>query len=140
MKRALLPLLFAVPAHAATPTPSQFLNLKIGEDRVLADYRQMMSYFNEVAKDSPRVKVEILGKTTLGEPMIMAVISSEANMKNLDPIKEVSRNLADPRGLTSAPIETLAHAGKTTPLVTSNIHSTEIPSSHIAIPRASTLA
>ena len=140
MKRALLVLLFAVAAHAATPTPSQFLNLKIGEDRVLADYRQMVSYFRELEKDSPRVKVETLGKTTLGEPMIMAVISSEANMKNLERIKEVSRKLADPRGLTDAQIDALAHEGKAVALVTCNIHSSEIASSQMAMEWAYALA
>src|SRR5437870_12514658 len=104
MKRALAIVLLTLAAsvHAAPPPPSDFLKLKIGEDRVLADYRQIVSYFNELEKTSPRVKVETLGKTTLGEPMILAVISSEANMKNLERIKDVSRKLADPRGLTDA--------------------------------------
>src|SRR5258708_24861450 len=102
MKRALAIVLFATALHAAAavPTPSGFLKLKIGEDRVLADYRQIVSYFQELERDSPRVKVETLGKTTLGEPMIMAVITSAGNMKNLERIKEVSRKLADPPGLT----------------------------------------
>lgn len=143
MKRALALLLLAVfasVAHAAPPTPSQFLNLKIGEDRVLADYRQIVSYFDELAKSSARVKVETLGKTTLGERMIMAVISSEANLKNLERIREVSRKLADPRGLTDAQIEALAHDGKTVALVTCNIHSSEIASSQMALEWAYALA
>ena len=140
MKRALFVLLFAASAHAAVPTPSQFLNLKVGDDRVLADYHQIASYFGELAKDSPRVKVETLGKTTLGEPMILAVISSEANMKNLERIKEASRKLADPRGLTDAQIDTLAHEGKAIALVTCNIHSSEIASSQMAMEWAYSLA
>jgi len=136
MKRAFLLtaiLALAAAAHAAPPTPSQFLNMKVGEDRVLADYRQIASYFGALEKGSPRVKIETLGKTTLGEPMIMAVISSEANMKNLERIREISRRLADPRGLTDAQIDALVHEGRTVALVTCNIHSSEIASSQMAM-------
>ena len=142
MKRALAIVLFATALHAAAavPTPSGFLKLKIGEDRVLADYRQIVSYFQELERDSPRVRVETLGKTTLGEPMIMAVISSEGNMKNLERIKEVSRKLADPRGLTDAQIDALVREGKAIAIVTCNIHSSEIASSQMAMEWAYALA
>jgi hypothetical protein len=141
MKRALAIVLFATAIHAAAvPTPSGFLKLKIGEDRVLADYRQIVSYFQELERDSPRVRVETLGKTTLGEPMIMAVITSEGNMKNLERIKEVSRKLADPRGLTDAQVEALVREGKSIAIVTCNIHSSEIASSQMALEWAYALA
>src|SRR5436305_11626867 len=101
MKRTLLVLAFlAVSAPAAVQSPSQFLGIKVGDDRVLADYKQIASYLRALAASSPRVQVESLGKTTLGEEMVMAVISSEENMKSLDRIRETARKLADPRGLT----------------------------------------
>jgi hypothetical protein len=140
MKRALLLLFLAQAALAAVPTPSQFLNLKVGEDRVLADYRQIVSYFRELEKDSPRVRVEVLGKTTLGEAEIMAVITSEGNMKNLGRIREVAARLADPRGLTDAEVDALAREGKTIALVTCNIHANEIASSQMAMEWAHALA
>ena len=39
------------------------------------------------------MKVEVLGKTTLGEDMFMAVISSEENIRNLKHIQEIAREL-----------------------------------------------
>lgn len=140
MKRILLLLLAATSLLAAPPTPSQYLKLEIGKDRVLADYRQITSYFNALAKESPRVQVETIGKTTLGEPMIMAVITSAANMKNLPRIREIATKLADPRGLTAAQIDSLVHEGKTIALVTCNIHSSEIASSQMAMEWAYALA
>src|ERR1051326_5481104 len=131
MKRALLLLLLAAAAHAEVPTPSKFLGFEVGADRKLADYRQIVSYFNAVAAASPRVKIEHLGKTTLGEDFVMAVVSSEANMRNLERIKEISTRLADPRGLADA--EPLIREGKTIALVTCNIHSSEIASSQMAM-------
>jgi hypothetical protein len=133
MKRALLLLLFAAAAHAEVPAPSKFLGFEVGADRKLADYRQIASYFRAVAAASPRVKVESLGKTTLGEDFLMAIVSSETNMRNLDRIKKISIMLADPRGLTDAQTEALVREGKTIVIVTCNIHSSEIASSQMAM-------
>ena len=59
------------------PAPSEFLKFEVGADRQLADYRQIASYFKALAATSSRLQFELLGKTTLGEEMFMAVISSE---------------------------------------------------------------
>ena len=61
------------PAAAAdVPAPSPFLGLTVGADRTLADYRQIASYFRALDAASPRVAVQVLGKTTRGEDMLMA--------------------------------------------------------------------
>src|SRR5262252_9156209 len=85
-------------------TPSQFLGFEVGTDRNLADYKQIRSYFKALDAASDRVEIETLGKTTLGEEMIMAVISSEENLRNIDKYKEIAHKLADPRGLSKAQI------------------------------------
>ncbi len=141
MKRALALLaLLALPTFAQVPSPSQFLKLDIGKDRVLADYAQIRSYFRALDAASPRVEVEVLGKTTLGEEMIMVVVSSEENLRNKARIKEAARRLADPRGLSDAETEKLIADGKTVVLVTCNIHSSEIASSQMAMEWAHALA
>jgi hypothetical protein len=141
MKRTLLFVaLLAVSANAAIQSPSEFLGFTVGADRTLADYRQIVSYFRALAANAPRVQVESLGKTTLGEDFIMAVISSEANMRNLQRIKAIGKQLADPRGLTDAQIDVLTRDGKAVVLVTCNIHSSEIASSQMAMEWAWALA
>ena len=143
MIRKLLCVIFLLPAlleAAPLTTPSEFLGFTVGEDRKLADYGQIKSYFRQLDQDSPRVAIETLGKTTLGEDMIMAVISSEKNMSNLPRIREVARRLADPRGLSDAELDSLVEEGKTIVLVTCNIHSTEIASSQMAMEWAHALA
>src|SRR5687768_14061828 len=88
MTRALLlTFLLATTAAAAPQTPSQFLGFEVGADRKLADYKQISAYFRALDRESPRVVIENLGETTLGEDMIMAVISSEENIRNLDRIR-----------------------------------------------------
>lgn len=139
-RRLLLVLALALPLAAQIPSPSQFLKMEIGKDRVLADYAQIRSYFRALDAASPRVDVEVLGRTTLGEEMIMAVISSEENIRNKARIREIAKRLADPRGLSDAEAAKLIDEGKAVVLVTCNIHSTEIASSQMAMEWAHALA
>src|SRR5205085_1535407 len=111
-----------------------------GADKTLADYKQISSYFTALAASSPRVRLETLGKTTLGETMIMAIITSEENMRNLDRIKSIARRLSDPRGLSDEEANALIREGKAIVVVTCNIHSTEIASSQMAMEWAYALA
>src|SRR5580765_1731811 len=128
-------------ASAANPqSPSEFLGFEVGADKQLADYRQIAKYFQALKAASPRVEIEVLGKTTLGEDMFLAVISSEENIRNLKHIKDTARRLADPRGLSDADARKLAHEGKLVLLVTCNIHSTEIGASQMAMEWAHALA
>jgi len=123
------------------PAPSEFLGFEVGADRKLADYRQIVSYFKALAAAAPdRVELQMLGKTTLGEEMIMAVISSQENLRNKAHYKEIARKLADPRGMNQEQIDALAREGKMIVLLTCNIHSTEIGSSQMAMEWAYKLA
>ncbi|HEY6348554.1 MAG TPA: M14 family metallopeptidase [Candidatus Angelobacter sp.] len=126
---------------AHVPTPSEFLGFEVGADRKLADYRQIVSYLKALAAAAPgRVELEVLGKTTLGEEMIMAVISSPENLHNKARYQEIAAKLADPRGLSKDQVDALAREGKTILLLTCNIHSTEIGSSQMAMEWAYKLA
>src|SRR5688500_20180858 len=91
-------------------------------------------------RESGLVEIVDLGPTTLGESMVMAVISSEENVRNLASIRETAKKLADPRGLTQDQIDALVREGKAVVLVTCNIHSTEIASSQMAMEWAHSLA
>jgi hypothetical protein len=125
-------------SHA--PTPSEFLGFPVGADRKLADYRQIASYFKALSAASDRVQIEVLGRTTLGEEMFMAVISTPENLRNKAKYQEIAHKLADPRGLSKEQIDALAGEGKSILLLTCNIHSTEIGSSQMAMEWAYRLA
>jgi len=125
---------------AHVPTPSEFTGFEVGADRKLADYRQIAAYFKALQAASDRVQVQVLGKTTLGEEMIMGVISTAENLRNQAKYKEIARKLADPGGLSQEQLDALASEGKTIFLLTCNIHSTEIGSSQMAMEWAYKLA
>ncbi|HET7435911.1 MAG TPA: M14 metallopeptidase family protein [Thermoanaerobaculia bacterium] len=141
MKRLLALLaLFTTAAFAQIPSPSGFLKMPVGADKTLADYRQIRDYFRALDAASPRVDVEVIGKTTLGEEMFIAVISSEENLRNKTRLQEIARKLADPRGLSDDQANALIHEGKSIVLVTCNIHATEIAASQMAMEWAYALA
>jgi len=137
---ALAVCLAAALARAEAPNPSQFLKLSVGADRTLADYGQITSYFRALAAASPRVQVEELGQTTNGQPLIMAVISSAANLKDKARYQEIAKRLADPRGLSEAQVEALAKEGRAIVLVTCSIHASEIGATQMAMEWAHGLA
>ena len=118
---------------ANLPTPSEFLKFTVGADRQLADYHQIESYFQMLAKSSPRIKFEVLGKTTQNNDLFMAIISSEENLKNIDHLKEIARKISDPRGQTKDQLDALVKEGKVFLMVSCNIHSTEIASGQMAM-------
>jgi len=111
------------------PPPETALGFKIGEERKLAKWDQFLAYFGELAKASDRIKLDTLGKTTLGRPFVVATISSPENLKRLDEFKEIQRKLGDPRLLANASesaANELIGLGKTVVAITCSIHSTEV--------------
>jgi len=117
---------------AQTP-PEDFLGHKVGADRKLADYNQIQAYFQKLDQESPKIKVLTIGKSTLNKPIIMAVITSEENMANLDKYSMIAKRLRDARGLSPEEARTLSKEGKAIVLITCNIHATEIASSQMAM-------
>ncbi|HDZ27500.1 MAG TPA: peptidase M14, partial [Candidatus Aminicenantes bacterium] len=117
----------------AQTSPDEFLGHRVGADRKLADYNQIQAYFKKLDKESGKIKVLTIGKTTLGKPMIMAVITSEDNMAKLDTYRGISKKLRDARGLAPDEARKLAEEGKVIVFITCSLHSDEIGSSQAAM-------
>src|SRR5688572_15389488 len=83
--------------QGSIPPPESELGFKIGTDRKLANWVTFVDYFKKLDKFSDRILVEEIGKTTLGRPFIVATISSPENLKRLDELRDIQRQLADPR-------------------------------------------
>jgi hypothetical protein len=113
-------------------SPEEYFGFPIGTDRKLADYNEIREYLSELAAESPWMNVETIGTTTLGRPFVMAVISTPENLTDLGRYTEISRRLADPRGLDEQEAEALVREGKTFVMITCNLHSTEIGSAQMS--------
>jgi len=118
------------------PAPEDVLGFRPGDDRKLASWAQVVTYFQKLAAASDRVKFEEIGKSTMGKPFVYATISAPENLKRLDEFKDIQRQLADPRLLGSPTNPALADRkaraliarGKTVVAITCGIHSTEVGS------------
>jgi len=106
------------------PSPEKFFGHKPGADFKLIRWEKIHEYFLLLAENSDRIRVVELGKSTLNNPLIMAIISSSENLDNLDKYKEISRKLAMGR-ISEPQAERLAREGKTIALVTCSMHATE---------------
>ena len=124
----------------AQTSPGEFFGHPMGADRQLVDYHQIRAYFEQLDEESGRVSVTTIGETTLGEEMIMAIITSEANMANLDRYQEISRRLSDPRGLSPEEARQLSQEGKVIVLMTHGLHASEIGTSQGVLESAYMLA
>ena len=117
----------------AQTSPDSFLGHKVGQDRKLADYSQIKTYFEKLDQESPKLRLETIGMSTLGKPMIMAVITAEENMAKLDSIRETARRLKEARGLSPEAARKLAKDGKVIVLITCSLHASEIAASQMAM-------
>ncbi len=97
----------------------------VGDDYFLANYTQLLEYWNKLAKESDRIKLVDLGKTPEGRPFVMAIITSPANHKNLARYKEISQKLGRADGLTDDQAHALAAEGKTVVWIDGGLHATE---------------
>ena len=68
---------------ADIPEPEIFFGHKPGEDYKLIRWEKIYEYFQLLAAESSRIQVEELGKTTLGNSFILAIISSPENISML---------------------------------------------------------
>ena len=84
----------------AVPTPQQFLGYEIGSRYTRHD--QLVAYFNELARHSDKIKVEEIGRSYEGRPLLIATVTSAQNLQNLDTLRRQHVTLADPAQPLSA--------------------------------------
>jgi len=129
------------PASAADiPTPESVLGFKVGAEKKLADWTQIVDYFRKLDAAAERVKIDGEGKTTLGKPFLSVVITSEKNMANLEAIRQANLRLADPRGLSDEEAQRLIATGKTIIAHNHGIHATEVAAPQTSMELAYLLA
>ncbi|MFL6374919.1 MAG: M14 family zinc carboxypeptidase [Pyrinomonadaceae bacterium] len=134
-------LVLAAAASAQVPSPKDVLGFHPTDDKTFASWSQITEYFSRLDKASNRVVVKEIGKTTNGKPLIVAFISSPANIKDLEKYRRISAKLADPRTISSdAEREDLIKNGKTIVSIACSIHSTEAVAAQMSMNLAYELA
>ncbi|SRR5579883_985167 len=120
-------------AFAAAPTPKSYFGHEMGADRSVVDWDKVVSYFQALAAASDRVRVEMLGRSTEGRPLIAAILSAPDTLQHLDRYREIQQRLADPRQTSPAQAEPLFAQGKAIVLITCSIHANELASTQTAV-------
>lgn len=88
----------------AVPTPEQFLGYPIGSR--YTRHADLVAYFEELARVSPRVKVERIGRSYEGRPLLLATITDPGNHARLEELRRAHATLVDP----SQPLQAAAGA------------------------------
>lgn len=100
----------ALAAHdgyaANVPTPQSVLGYEVG-DR-FTPHHLLMRYLERVATTSPRVRIDTVGHSFEGREVMMAIVTSEANMARLDQIRADANRIADPRNVAQSELDATA--------------------------------
>jgi len=122
----------AAPAAAGIPSPEEFFGFRMGADGRLARWESIERYFTLVADASDRVDLLEVGRTTEGQRLIAALVTSPRNLARLDAIQATNRRLADPRTLAEAEARQLLADQPAIVAIGASIHATEIGASQAA--------
>src|ERR1700734_1555695 len=93
-------------------TPKEAFGFNVGDDYMVANYTQLETYWKKLAAESDRVKLVDIGPTSEGRRQYMAIVTSPANLKQLDHYREIARRLALAENLTDEQAHALAREGK----------------------------
>ncbi|MFV1987716.1 MAG: M14 metallopeptidase family protein [Gemmatimonadota bacterium] len=121
-------------AAGQVPTPADIIGFAPGEDYKLANYAPIKTYFEALAASTDRMVLEQIGKSTRGEPLYLAAISSPENLARMDRYKEITRTLAYARDPDVGPgsilpeerARELAKEGVAIVWIDGGLHATEV--------------
>ncbi|MBL0938111.1 MAG: peptidase [Gemmatimonadaceae bacterium] len=106
-------------------TPREAVGANFGDDYFLANYQQISNYWRTLERQSPRIKLHVMGKTTEGRDQLMAIVTSPENHRNLERYRQIAERLARAEGLTDDQARALAKEGKAVVWIDGGLHATE---------------
>ncbi len=106
------------------PRPEDVFGFKVGADYKLAKYGQMLAYYEQLAASSDRIRMVEIGKSVMGRPIKLLIISSAANMQALDRWQETSAKLSRAR-IKPGEARELAETGKAIVWIDGGMHARE---------------
>lgn len=111
------------------PSPKEHFGFSIGDDYKLTTYTQTEAYFKKHAA-SDRTRLVDIGLTEEARHQYMLIVSSPANIKNLNRYQEISRKLALAVDLDKTQAKALAEEGKAVVWIDGGLHATEVVGAH----------
>jgi hypothetical protein len=121
-----------VEAQNTFTSPEDFFGFQMGADRQLARWDRIVEYFNQLEKESDRLKVINMGPSSEGHPFLLLVITSPENLANLDKLQMINKKISDPRGVTQEDIEMYVQEGKAIIFQSMSLHASEVGGTQMA--------
>jgi len=138
--RYLSPWVSYVPDSTTVPSPTKFLGRIVGETGELSRLAQVHGYFRELARTSPRVHVEVIGKTEEGREILLAAIADEPGIRDLPLLKKATAALADPRRTGPDEAEKIIAGARPIYYFNAGLHADETGSPEMSLELAYRLA
>ncbi len=113
-------------AQTRVPDPQSAFGFAACADYKLATYEQIADYFRALDAATDRMALLEIGQTAEGRTQLMAIISSEDNMRELERYRDIAQRLALARDLDDDDARRLAADGKAVVWVDFGLHSTEV--------------
>ncbi|HEX3109198.1 MAG TPA: M14 metallopeptidase family protein [Thermoanaerobaculia bacterium] len=126
----------AVLAQNAIPTPDEYLGYTLG-DR-FTPWDRIVDYFNELTRRSPLITFQKIGETYEHRPLMIAVITSQANRAKLDAIRHDVASLANAE-VDASRAQEIARNTPAIAWLAFGVHGNESSSAEAAMKVAATL-
>jgi hypothetical protein len=129
-----------VPASASVPSPTRHFGHVAGAAGELSHAGRIQGYFRELARVSPRVRVETIGRSDEGREILMAAIADEAGIRDLERLKAATARLSDPRRTTPEEAEAMIASARPIYYFNAGLHADESGSAEMVVELAYRLA
>ena len=123
---------FSVQAQTEVTAPEDFFGFRLGTDRKVARSDKIGEYYNLIKSESQKIDVIDMGPSTMGNPFLLVIISSEENLADLDRLQEINAKISDPRGIPEEEIKRMVKEGKAVLCQSMSLHATEIGGTQMA--------
>ncbi len=107
------------------PSPASILGFEPCAPRQLATYEEIATYLRALDQASERMELVEIGATAEGRTQLMAIISSEENLRGLERYREIASRLARAQDIDDAQARALADEGRAVVWIDFGLHSTE---------------
>ncbi|MFB3905690.1 MAG: M14 family metallopeptidase [Acidobacteriota bacterium] len=120
-------------AQTRLTSPEEFFGFRLGSDRKMARWEKLVDYYRLLEREGGgKLKCVEMGPTTMGNPFLLVIISSSANLARLEKIRQGNNRISDPRGLPEQEAKKLVAEGRAVVCQSMSLHATEIGGAQMA--------
>lgn len=130
----------SLPLSSTIPSPQRHFGTIAGAPGVMHHADEIYGYFRALARATPRVRVETVGRTEQGRDIVLVIIADSATLQRTEAVKATLARLADPRRVPAESLDAVLAAAKPVYYLNGGLHSTEMNSPEMLMELAYRLA